>query len=526
MKKILISDAVDQSCAELLQFAGHEVSFQPGIKRDELLSLINKYNVLIVRSETQVDFELLSKAANLEVIGRAGAGVDNIDVAAASRKGILVMNTPGGNTISTAEHTMALMLGMFRNIAQANHSIKSGKWDRKSFKGTELNGKTVGIIGLGKIGKEVAVRCKAFGMNVIAFDPILPVDSRISQNIKLVELEKIWEQADIISVHVPLNEETRYLISEITLGKCKDGVKIINCARGGIVDETAVLIALNNGKVSAAAFDVFETEPPSPDNKLINHPKVLTTPHLGASTGEAQIKVAKQIAEQIINFFKSGESKGAVNIFSANYHDEKLLPYLKLAEILGVIQSQLLTGYLKEVNVEMSGEIFLQNSEIITTAVLKGFLAKRLNDAINYINAPILAKEIGILVNEKKSSGKNDYSNLLTIEFISENNKNIISGTVFDCNEIRIVNFNDYRLDLKPEGNLLICVNIDKPGMLANISRVLAVAKINIAGLSLGRIEAGKDALTVITLDNKLTDEIKNSISMLEGIKKVQSVVI
>ena len=526
MKKILISDAVDKSCSEILRESGYEVSFQPGIKRDELLNQINQYNALIVRSETQVDRELLSLADKLEVVGRAGAGVDNIDVNNASRRGILVMNTPGGNTISTAEHTMALLLGMCRNIAQANQSLKNGKWDRKNFKGTELSGKTIGIIGLGKIGKEVAIRCQTFGMNILAFDPIQQVDLNISPNIKLVNLDQIWELADIITVHVPLNSETNHLVSESTLSKCKNGVKIINCARGGIVDENALLKALENGKVSAAAFDVYETEPPDPNNELINHPKVLSTPHLGASTEEAQIKVAQQIALQINDYFQSGEHKGAVNSFTINNRDEKLLPYLNLAEILGFIHSQLLEGYLKELDVELNGEILIKNSELITTAILKGFLSGRLSEVVNYINAPVLAKELGISVNEKKSSGKINYSNLLTTNFFSENGKKIISGTVFDRSEIRVVNINDYRIDLKPEGNLLICTNIDKPGMLASISRVLAEAKINIAGLSLGRIEAGKDALTVITVDDKISNEVKNKISLLEGIKKVQSVVI
>jgi len=526
MKKILISDAVDKSCSEMLHNFGHDVKFQPGIKRDELLNQIHKYNALIVRSETQVDGEMLALADNLEVIGRAGAGVDNIDVNKASRKGILVMNTPGGNTISTAEHTMALLLGMCRNIAQSNQSLKSGKWDRKNFKGTEVAGKTIGIIGLGKIGREVAIRCQTFGMNIVAYDPILQSDINSSLKIRLVNLDKIWELADIITVHVPLNSETNHLISESVLSKCKNGVKIINCARGGIIDENALLKALEVGKVSAAAFDVYETEPPASENKLINHPKVLSTPHLGASTEEAQIKVAQQIALQINDYFKSGEQKGAVNSFTINNHDEKLLPYLKLAENLGSIQSQLLEGYIKELNVELNGEVLIKNSELITTAILKGFLSDRLTEVINYINAPVLAKELGILVNEKKSSVKINYSNLLTTNFFSDKNKKNIAGTVFDRNEIRVVNINNYRIDLKPEGNLLICTNIDKPGMLASISRVLAEAKINIAGLSLGRVEAGKDALTVITVDDKISNEVRNKISLLEGIKKVQSVII
>ena len=295
MKKIIVTDAVDKKCVGILESGGFQVKYQPGISRNEIKNIISEYNGLIVRSETQVDAELISLMNNMEVIGRAGTGVDNIDVDSATRKGIIVMNTPGGNTISTAEHTMALMVSMCRNIAQANQSMRSGKWDRKAFKGTELHSKTLGIIGLGKIGREVAARSKAFGMNVIAFDPVISGDLANKLEVELVDLNTIFENSDIITVHVPLNDETKNLISTDTLKKCKDGVKIINCARGGIVNEADLINALDSGKVSAAAFDVYETEPPDLTGKLINHPKIVSTPHLGASTEEAQEKVAVQI---------------------------------------------------------------------------------------------------------------------------------------------------------------------------------------------------------------------------------------
>ncbi|MGA8265551.1 MAG: hydroxyacid dehydrogenase, partial [Ignavibacteriaceae bacterium] len=313
MKKILISDPVDQKCAEIFKEAGYEVDFKTGLSWDELSNIIQDYNGLVVRSETKVTPELISKMNNMEVIGRAGTGVDNINLEAATRKGIIVMNTPGGNTVSTAEHTMALMLSMFRNIPQANQSLRSGKWDRKSFKGTELYGKVIGVIGLGKVGREVVSRSKAFGMKVIGYDPVLSNEIADKMGIELADLDVIFAQSDLITVHVPLSDETKHLINSETLNRCKDGVRVINCARGGIVDETALLEALNLGKVSSAAFDVYEVEPPDLKNKLLNHPKVVCTPHLGASTEEAQVKVAIQIAEQIVDLFKNKRISGGVN---------------------------------------------------------------------------------------------------------------------------------------------------------------------------------------------------------------------
>ncbi len=305
MKKILISDSVDEKCTEILKAAGFDLNYKTDFSKEELLSVISDYNALVVRSSTLVDAELIEKMDKMEIIGRAGAGVDNIDVKAATRKGILVMNTPGGNTISAAEHTMALMLAAVRKIPQANISLHLKKWDRKRFQGSELFGKTLGLIGLGKIGKEVAIRANAFGMKVISFDPLVSADAVSDLEIQLVSLEDIWKNADIISVHTPLNERTKNLISCNELTKCKSGVVIINCARGGIVNEKDLLKALKEGKVSAAGLDVFETEPPDFRTGLIQQPSVVSTPHLGASTEEAQQKVAIQIAEQNVDYFNN-----------------------------------------------------------------------------------------------------------------------------------------------------------------------------------------------------------------------------
>ena len=527
MKKIIVTDAVDKKCIPVLESGGIEVKYQPGISRDELKKIIPEYNGLIVRSETQVDSDLISLMNNMEVIGRAGTGVDNIDVDAATRKGIIVMNTPGGNTISTAEHTMALMVSMCRNIAQANHSMRSGKWDRKKYKGTELHSKTLGIIGLGKIGREVAVRSKAFGMNVIAFDPVVSKELADKSGVELFDLNTVFEKSDIITVHVPLNDETKNLISAESLNKCKDGVKIINCARGGIINENELVDALDTGKVSAAAFDVYETEPPDFSGRLINHPKIVATPHLGASTDEAQEKVAVQIAEQILGLFQKKSARGVVNASAIEVEeDNQLTPYVKLSENIGILHSQLIKGQLKQININFSGSLLHSAANLLSTSFLKGFLSRRLSEFVNLINAPFLAREMGIIINEIKTGANSSYTNLLTVECETDKETKSLAGTVFGNSEIRIVNIDAYHLELKPEGHMLFYTNIDKPGMLATVGKIIADANINIAGLSLGRLEAGKEALTVINTDNELDQSVLKRISGINGVKSVLKVII
>lgn len=525
MKKILISDAIDKKCASILEQAGFEVTYKPGMTPEQLINEIGNYNCLLVRSETKVNAELISKMANMEIIGRAGTGVDNINVDAATRRGIIVMNTPGGNTISAAEHTMALMLSMCRSIPQANISIRDAKWERKKFQGSELYGKTLGIIGLGKIGREVGSRSKSFGMKVIGYDPLLSDESGSKLGIELVNLDKLFTQSDIVSVHVPLSSETKYLISSQTLSKCKNGVKIINCARGGIVNENDLLTALDSGKVSAAALDVFEKEPPDFSHKIFNHPKVICTPHLGASTEEAQEKVAIQIAEQITDFFSQNKMAGVVNASGLeSISNTEIFPYLKLAESLGKIYVQMIRNPLRQVNINLSGTMLHSSSSLLSAALLKGLLTRLLTENVNFVNSTFLAKEMGIKINETKSGENLNYTNLLSVEFLSDKEKRFFAGTVFGSNEIRIVKIDDYLLEVKPEGHLLFYSNIDKPGMVAAVGRVLAEAKINIAGLSLGRLEAGKDALSIVNVDNEIDESVVNKISELEGVNNVYSV--
>ncbi|NWG29118.1 MAG: phosphoglycerate dehydrogenase [Ignavibacteriaceae bacterium] len=527
MKKILISDSIDEKCTAILKSAGFEVHSKTEYTREELLTTISDFNALVVRSSTQVDAELIEKMDKMEVIGRAGAGVDSIDVKAATRKGILVMNTPGGNTISAAEHTIALILAASRKIPQANISLHLKKWDRKRFQGTELFGKTLGLIGLGKIGKEVAIRAKAFGMNIISYDPLVSAEAISEFGIQLVQLEDIWKNADIISVHTPLNDRTKNLISYNELSKCKTGVVIINCARGGIINESDLLLALKEGKVSAAGLDVFETEPPDFGIGLIQHPAVVSTPHLGASTEEAQQKVAVQIAEQIVEYFKNGSPTGAVNAsVLKEISNENLKAFLRLAEVQGKILSQIRKDSLLKLSISLSGELLTGSTKLLTAALLKGFLSEELDLPVNYINARLLAEEMGIIVEEIVSTNHRDYLNLIEAKIITTLGEWKLSGTVFGSNELRIVEINNYPVEFKPEGNILIYKNVDRPGMLASVSRELASSKINIAGLSLGRKSEGDDALTIINIDSPIDQKIKSSISSLDGVKEIYSVYI
>ncbi|MGA9294144.1 MAG: phosphoglycerate dehydrogenase [Ignavibacteriaceae bacterium] len=525
MKKIIITDSVDTKCVSILESAGHQVTYKPGMPKEEIKKVINEFNGLVVRSATKVTADIISLMDNMEVIGRAGTGVDNIDIEAATRKGIMVMNTPGGNTVSAAEHTMALMLTMCRNTAQANQSMRAGKWERKNFQGTELQGKVLGVIGLGKIGREVAVRSKAFEMNVIGYDPVLSDEVAGKLGIKPVNLDEIFEQSDIITIHVPKSDETKNLISEKTLSRCKNGVKIINCARGGIVNEADLVKAVNDGKVSGAAIDVYSSEPPDFSSELIQHPKIITTPHLGASTEEAQEKVAIQIAEQMVDLFNDKPVRGAVNASALGSSVNKdIHPYIKLGENLGVLHAQLIQGQLKKIDINYSGQLLHSSTTLLSTAVLKGFLSKMLSEGVNLINAPFLAKEMGIVINETKSGANSTYTNLMTVEFTSDKEKRSFAGTVIGNNELRIVNIDNYLLELKPEGNLLFYSNIDRPGILATVSKILAEENINIAGLSLGRNEIGKEALTVINVDSEIDKKSIEAISAIGGVNKVFAV--
>lgn len=521
MKKIIITDSVDKKVVSVLESAGLEVNYKPGMKPADIDRVIGLYNGLIVRSDTKVTSKLIEHMDSMEVVGRAGAGVDNIDIDAATRKGIIVMNTPGGNTISTAEHTFTMLLSLCRNIAQADASIKAGKWDRKIFKGTEVYGKTLGIFGLGKIGREVAARAKAFGMSVIGYDPILSEDMAAKLGITLTDIESIYKNSDFITVHVPLDSQTQNLLCKETFELCKDGVKIVNCARGGIINEDDLVEALNSGKVSGAALDVYVQEPPDFTHPLFSHPKVITTPHLGANTDEAQEKVAIQIAEQMIEYFKTKEIKGAVNASALSaFSNKEFAPYVRLCENLGSMLSQIAGKKAKQIKVILNGELLANSNGLVATAVLHGYLSKLVHDQVNLVNASILAKEYGLSFSEVMSTEHTDYSNLVTIEIRAEKETRRISGTVFSETDFRLVQFDDFKLEIKPEGNMLFYTNIDRPGMLAAVGTILAENN-NISGLSLGRLGDGKEAMTIIALDNPIDRVTLAKIGAIDGIIKI-----
>lgn len=513
-KKVLITDNVHSSCSDILNKNSFEVNFNPGMKKEEIISSIIDYNILIVRSATKVDKDIIEAGKNLELIGRAGTGVDNIALDAATRNGILVMNTPGGNTVSAAELTVSMILSLCRNIPQADKSMKEGKWERKKFTGIELDGKTIGIIGLGKIGLEVAKRLKSFNIKIIGFDPIISKTSASRYDIELKNLDELAGMSDIITVHVPLTPDTRDMISDKFISKCKQGVKIINCARGGIVNEHAVIKAIDSGKVSGAAFDVYESEPPE-NTELINHPKIICTPHLGASTEDAQEKVALQIGEQIVDYYNGNGFNGIINSESIKYLNETdAKAYLDLAEVIGTLHSKLGFNEIKKIKVGITGKQIFKFSELIVSSAIKGLLSDKLELNINYINAFLLAEERGITVETEEKDIGQDYSTLVTVNIEYGSQTRSISGTVISENQKRITGIDSYKVEFNPKGNLIFYTNIDKPGVLAFVSKTLSEFGINIAGLSLGRNDKGKQAMTIITIDEAV------SVEALERIRK------
>ncbi len=521
---ILISDTLEQSCIDLLEREGFHVDNRPGLPADELKRIIPGYDALVVRSSTKVTSEVIGLGSRLKIIGRAGTGVDNIDVDAATRRGILVMNTPGGNTISAAEHTVSMMLSLARNIPQAQQSLLRGEWERKQYTGTEVFGKTIGVVGLGKIGREVAQRCAGLGMKVIGFDPVLPSEAASRMGIEPVTLEELYRRSDFITVHTPLSEETRGLLNDRTLALCKKGVRLINCARGGIIDEQALLRALTAGRVGGAALDVFEKEPPK-GNPLVGHPNVVVTPHLGASTEEAQEKVAVQIAHQIADALHgrsySGVVNGAVMELTLN---KDLRPFVTLAEKLGSCAAQLGSGKLLRLTVGAAGEQALASLELVRAGVLKGVLSHLQPDPVNYISAPYLATEFGLSVQEVRESEPDTYASVIRVRYETDRGSHEILGTVIGRSTPRLIGMNGFRFEVNPEGFLLIYNNVDKPGMLARVGSVLARHSVNIAGVSLGRAEVGGNALTVMNIDGSIPSEGRRELEELDGVSNLKIV--
>jgi len=520
MFKILISDPLAQEGVEILKKVKEfQVDVKHKLPAEELKKIIKDYDGLLVRSETKVTKEIIEAADNLKVIGRAGVGLDNVDLASASKRGIIVMNTPGGNTMSTAEHTMSLVLSLSRNIPQADMSIKKGEWERKKFMGAELYGKTLGVMGLGRIGTEVAKRAIAFGMKVIAYDPFLSEDKSKELGIESVELKDIFKRADYITVHAPLTDETKHIIDKNAIESMKQGVRIINCARGGIVDELAVLEGINSGKIAGAAFDVYEKEPPAKDHPLFKCDKVVLTPHLGASTEEAQINVAVEIADSARDALLGCGIRNAVNVPCVDIELYKILqPYINLGEKIGGLVSQISKGRILEIQIKYSGDVAKYNSSPITVAIVKGVLSPMLQETVNYVNSVLVAKERGIKIEESKVTMLEEYTNLISVEIKTDAVSKSVSGTLFTKKDARIVKIDEFHVDAIPDGYMVVAHNIDVPGIIGQIGTILGKNNINIAAMTFGREKPGGKTLSVLNVDSQVPESVLNEIRRAKNI--------
>lgn len=517
--KVLVTDNLSREGIDILKkYSQLSVDVKNKIPPDELKNIISDYDAIIVRSATKLTAEILGNARKLKVVGRAGIGVDNIDVESATKHGVVVMNTPGGNSITTAEHTIAMLFSVARKIPQATVSVKAGKWEKSKFEGVELYNKTIGIIGLGNIGSIVADRCMGLKMRVIGYDPFIKPDKAKELGVELVSLDELYSRVDIITVHVPLSKDTKGLINKETISKMKNGVIILNCARGGIVNEADLIEALKSGKVAGAGLDVFEKEPPE-KSPLFEVDNVVLTPHLGASTKEAQVNVTIAIAEQIVDYLINGIIKNAVNFPAIPSETLSLLkPYINLSEKLGNFLSQVAEKQIESIAIEYNGEISSYNTAPLTIATLKGLLTRMLGENVNYINAPLLAKERGLKLIESKSSQSEDYQSLITVKINAGGEEFIIGGTIFGKKDLKFVKFDSYDIEVIPEGNILMVYNNDKPGVLGGIGTYLGKNKVNIAGLQLGRDKPGGRAVAFVMIDQPVSSEILNGLTKLENI--------
>ncbi len=523
--RILVSDNLSKQGVEILQKADLAVDVKTKMPKEELLREIANYDGLIIRSGTKVTAEVIAAATKLRVIGRAGSGLDNVDTAAATKRGIVVMNTPGGNTVTTAEHTFAMLYALARKIPQATASTKAGKWEKERFMGIELYNKTLGIVGMGQIGSHLAKLAQGSLMNVIAYDPYLNEERARKMGVEIMGLADLFRRADIISVHTPLTAETQNIINAASIATMKDGVRIINCARGGIINEQDLYDALKSGKVAGAAFDVFEEEPVKPANPLLTLDNFICTPHIGASTTEAQENVATAIAEQIVDYLARGIARGAVNIPSVPADMlPRLQPYITLAEKLGLLHSQLYEGGIERVTVEYKGEVAGVNVAPLTIAVLKGLLTPILEETVNYVNAPVVARERGIEVKEVKSSDAGDFTSLLTIQVEAEKKTTRIAGALYGRRDPRIVQLDNFRVEIVPEGHMLFILNHDRPGVIGEVGQVLGDHSINIARMQCSREEKGGQALLIVGVDAALPADVLRAITAAKNIISVKLV--
>jgi D-3-phosphoglycerate dehydrogenase / 2-oxoglutarate reductase len=523
MPKVLISDALSAAAVQIFKDRGIEVDFQPALGKDKekLAAAVGNYDGLAIRSATKVTAKILENARNLKVIGRAGIGVDNVDIPAATARGIIVMNTPFGNSITTAEHAISLMLALARQIPEADASTRAGKWEKNKFMGVEIYGKTLGIIGCGNIGSIVADRALGLKMKVIAFDPFLSQQRADDLGVEKVELDELFKRADFITLHTPLTDKTRNVISAAAIKAMKKGVRIINCARGGLVDEAALYEALKNGQVAGAAFDVFVTEPAT-DNPLFSLPNVVCTPHLGASTSEAQENVALQVAEQMSDYLLRGAITNAINFPSISAEEApKLKPFISLAEKLGSFAGQLTETGISKVQLAYEGAVAQMNTKALTSAALAGLLRPMLGD-VNVVSAPVVAKERGIVVEEVTREMPEDYESLITVTVTTERQSRHVSGTVFADGRPRIVNIKGIRMDAEFGPSMIYITNLDKPGFIGKFSSTLGEAGINIATFHVGREAPGGNAVALIEIDGELSDAVLAKVRALPQVQQAK----
>ncbi len=516
MPKVLISDDLSPRATEIFRERGIEVDRKVGLKPEELAAIIGEYDGLAIRSATKVTAELLEKAPNLQVVGRAGIGVDNVDQAAATARGIVVMNTPYGNTITTAEHAIAMMFALARQIPAADRSTQAGKWEKSKFMGVELFGKTLGLIGCGNIGTIVAERALGVKMRVVAFDPFLSDERARDLGVEKVELEDLYRRADFITLHTPMTDQTRGMLNAETLARCKPGVRIINCARGGLVVEEDLAAAIKDGHVAGAAFDVFVNEP-ARENVLFGLDNVVTTPHLGASTEEAQENVAIQIAEQISDYLLTGAVSNALNMPSISAEEApRLKPFMALVEQLGSFAGQLTESGLRKITVEYRGNVASQNTRPLTSLVLTGLL-RPLLDSVNMVNAPVIARERNIDVTEIKNDQSGDFQSLIRVTIETERQTRSVAGSLFGSMP-RVVQVQDINFDAQLGPNMLFIRNEDKPGFIGKLGTALGNAGVNIANFHLGRSPGNGQALALVEIDEPCSEAVASQIAALEGV--------
>lgn len=517
--KVLVCDKVSDAGLKLLKDAGVEALVQNGLSEAELVDIVRDVDAIIVRSATKITSKIIESAKKLQVIARAGVGVDNIDVDFATKRGVIVVNSPEGNTIAAAEHTLAMMLALSRKIPQADPSLRKGEWNRSAFTGVEVYGKVLGVLGLGKIGSRVAQYGAALGMRVIGSDPFVTPEYAKKIGVELRPYEEIIKEADYITLHIPKTKETHRMFNRELLGKLKKGVRIINCARGGIIDEDALVEAIKSGHVAGAAIDVFEEEPPRKDHPLFQLPQVVVTPHLGAATVEAQVNVAIDVISQVIDVLSGGSARAAVNIPAMRPEIVMpVRPWLPIAEKLGKLAAQLVTGPITAVEVRYLGEVAVHDTSPLSVSVLKGVLAATLQESVNFVNAPVLAKERGIRVIESKSTEITDFANLVSVRVTAASGKHTVDGTLFGTYGERLVRIDGYKLEAVPAGPMLILGNVDKPGMIGQMGTILGKKGINIASMDVGREKIGEEARMVVNVDQKIPPDLVAEIEKINGI--------